>query len=185
MKKNDESLITIGKVLKEWGIKGDMLVLPLTFDPERFSLLKKVAVETKNKGLKTADAAKSSVGAEWKNLTSVKKHKNMILLRFDGCNSPQEARKYRGAIIKIKKSDSPQLEEGTYYYYQIIGMDVYNVKGFYLGQVTSIIETGSNDVYVVKKQDYETLIPAIEDVIISIDTGLNKMIVKEMDVIEE
>ncbi len=184
MKNNEESLVTIGKVLKEWGIKGDVLVLPLTFDPERFNLLKKVAVEPGRVGLRGA-AAGAGLSAEWKNLSSVKKHNEMILLRFAGCSSPEEARKYRGATIKIKKSESPELEEGTYYYYQIIGMDVYTVEGLYLGQVKSILETGSNDVYVVKKRDHEALIPAIEDVIVSIDTGLNKMTVKQMGIEEE
>ena len=65
------------------------------------------------------------------------------------------------------------MEEGTYYWFDLIGLSVFTVEGEFLGQISSIIPTGSNDVYVVKDSkrglDYERLIPALESVIRSID----------------
>lgn len=168
-----ESLITVGKVLKEWGVKGELLVLPLTYDPDRFFLLKSLAIQSGDE-------------IQWRALKSVRHHKGMLLLGIDGCNSPEDARRYRGALLKIKMSDSPKLPEGIYYQYQIIGLDVYTDKGEYLGQVESIVETGSNDVYVVKGKykAEEYLIPAIKDVILMIDLEANRMIVRLMEIVE-
>ncbi len=165
---NKEELITIGRVLKEWGLKGELLVLPLTFDPGRFSELSEVVL--KHKGL-----------VERKKLMFAKPHKHNLLIGIEGCSTPEDARKYRSALIQIERSASLKLPEGIYYYYQIIGMDVYAIDGCHLGQVKSIFETGSNDVYVVAGDNKEYLIPAIKDVIEEIDLEAKKMIVKLME----
>jgi 16S rRNA processing protein RimM len=169
--KKGEGLVTVGRVLREWGLKGEVIVLPLTFDPERFSRLKEVAVQIRD-------------GIEQKKLRSVRPHKSNLLIGFEGCDTPEDARKYRGALIKIKKSESPKLPDGVYYHYQIIGLDVYTINGDYLGQITSIFETGSNDVYVVRGEDRECLIPAIKDVIQEIDLEAKKMMVKPLEIID-
>ncbi|WP_333652123.1 ribosome maturation factor RimM [Dissulfurispira sp.] len=172
MSKEDESFVTIGRVLREWGLKGEVIVLPLTFDPERFSKLKEVAVQVQDR-------------IEHKKLKSVRPHRNNLLIGFEGCETPEDARRYRGALIKIKESESPKLADGVYYHYQIIGLSVYTIDGDYLGKIMSIFETGSNDVYVVRGEEREYLIPAIKDVIREIDLEAKKMIVKLMEAEEE
>lgn len=166
-----EKLITVGRILKEWGLNGELIVLPLTFDPDRFSKLREVVVELRGV-------------IEKKRIISIKFHKNNLLIGFEGCGTPEDARRYRGALIKIKESESPKLPDGVYYHYQIIGLEVYTDNGQYLGQVRSILETGSNDVYVVMRDKREYLIPAIKDVIKEIDLKTNRMIVRPMEVIE-
>lgn len=163
-----EDLIIIGKIIKEWGIKGEVLVYPLTFDPERFHKLKNILIEKENI-------------AECKEILQVRMQKNRILLKIKDLHTPEDAKKYRGALIKIKRSESPDLPKNTYYHYDIIAMKVYTIDGEYLGEIDSIIETTSNDVYVVKKDRKEYLIPAIKDVIKDIDISSKKMIVKLME----
>jgi len=165
---NMEGLVTIGRVLREWGVKGEVIVQPLTFDPKRFSELNEVAVQVQD-------------SIEQRKIRLVRLHKNNLLIAFEGCETPEDARRYRGALIKIKESESPKLPEGVYYHYQIIGLGVYTVDGDYLGKIMSIFETGSNDVYVVRGEDKEYLIPAIKDVIKEIDLEAKKMIVKLME----
>jgi 16S rRNA processing protein RimM len=167
-----EEFVTIGRILKEWGLIGEFLALPLTFDPERFLKLSEIGIQFKDFG----------ETIEWKKLRSVKFHKNLLLLRIDGCDSPEEARRYRHALLKIKKSESPELPEGVYYHYQIIGLKVYTVDGIYLGQIKSILETGSNDVYIVRESEREYLIPAIKEVVKEIDLKANRMIVKPLEI---
>jgi 16S rRNA processing protein RimM len=165
---NMEGLVTIGRVLREWGVKGEVIVQPLTFDPKRFSELNEVAVQVQDSIVQ-------------RKIRLVRLHKNNLLIAFEGCETPEDARRYRGALIKIKESESPKLPEGVYYHYQIIGLGVYTVDGDYLGKIMSIFETGSNDVYVVRGEDKEYLIPAIKDVIKEIDLEAKKMIVKLME----
>ncbi len=166
-----QELVVVGRIIKEWGLKGDLLVMPLTFDPKRFYSLHEVFIQLEDI-------------VELKKIREARLYKGNLLLRFDGCETPEHARKYRGALIKIDKSESPKLPEGIYYHYQIIGLDVYNTSGDYLGEVREIIETASNDVYVVKSDDEEYLIPAIKDFIAEIDIESKKMIVTPTEIEE-
>ncbi len=171
MHRKEESLVTVGKILSVWGLKGELIVMPLTFDQDRLLKLHEVSIESQGV-------------TEKKRIISVRPHKNNLLIGFEGCENPEDARKYRGALIKIEESESPRLPDGIYYHYQIIGLDVYTDKGEYLGQVRSILQTGSNDVYIVRGKDREYLIPAIKDFIKEIDLKTSKMIVRPMEVIE-
>ena len=161
----DKELIIIGKIIKEWGVKGEVLILPLTFDTERFYKLKNIFIEKDNL-------------IEFKEILQAKPHKSRLLLKIKDWDSPEEAKRYRGALIKIKRSESPELPPDTYYHYDIIGMDVYTTDDIHLGKIDSIIETASNDVYVIKKDKEEYLIPAIKDVIKNINLSSKKMTVK-------
>ena len=67
------------------------------------------------------------------------------------------------------------MEEGTYYWVDLIGIGVFTTEKEYLGRIESIVETGSNDVYVVKNGEREILIPALETVVLDIDLGKKQM----------
>lgn len=176
---NNEDLTVVGKVVKEWGIKGDMLVLPLTFDPEQFSKLNEIVIQPE-----AAARSGSNMQIVWKMLQSVRPHKNLLLVKIDGCETPEEARKYRNALIKIKKSQRPDLPDGVYYHHQIVGLAVYTDDGICLGEIKEIIETRSNDVYVVRGEGREYLIPAVNDAVKEIDLKSKKMVIKLMEVVE-
>lgn len=169
----DEDLITIGRIVKAWALKGELLVAPLTFDPQRFFGLDKVAVERRD--------TKARPAVEWKSLKAVKTYKDFLLVGLEGCETPEEAAEYRGALIKIHRSDSPELPEGVYYHYQITGLKVYTEEGEYLGEVEEIMAAGGGDVYVVREGGREHLIPAIKDVVRKIDIEENRMTVRLME----
>jgi len=67
------------------------------------------------------------------------------------------------------------LDEGIYYWFDLIGIKVYTTEEKYLGRIESIVETGSNDVYVVKHGEKEVLIPALESVVLDIDLEHKRM----------
>ena len=72
-------------------------------------------------------------------------------------------------------------EGGEYFWYELIGLDVYLVSGEYIGKIENILPTGSNDVYIVGKEEKEYLIPAIEDVVKEIDIERKKMIIEPLE----
>jgi 16S rRNA processing protein RimM len=101
----------------------------------------------------------------------------MLLLLIDGVFDRTTAEMLRGSDLLIEKSSLPDLEPDTYYWADIVGMSVVSADGRSLGIVESLIETGSNDVYVVKTPDAgEILIPAIASVVLEID--LNRKIMR-------
>jgi 16S rRNA processing protein RimM len=101
--------------------------------------------------------------------------KQLLLLK--GISDRNLAETLPGSDLLVEKSSLPDLEPDTYYWSDIAGMSVISVDGRHIGTVTSLIETGSNDVYVIQTPDTgEILIPAIASVVLEID--LNRKIMR-------
>lgn len=107
----------------------------------------------------------------------VKPHTGTPLISFKGVTNRDQATKLVGSKLFIPESELPELDEDTYYWYELIGIEVYTSEEEFLGRIESIIETGSNDVYVVKKKQKEVLIPALESVVLEIDLQQKRMVV--------
>ena len=105
----------------------------------------------------------------------VKPHTGTPLVSFKGITDCDQAKTLIGAELFIPQSELPELDEDTCYWYDLIGIEVYTTTEEFLGRIESIIETGSNDVYVVKRDEKEVLIPALETVVLEIDLEHNRM----------
>jgi len=108
---------------------------------------------------------------------SIKVHGKGLLLLLKGIESREEAESLKGAEVLVCRDCLELLEEGVWYWKDLIGLDVYDVKNIYIGQVDSIFPTGSNDVYVVKNQQEEILVPALEWVVKLVDLDARTMVV--------
>ena len=113
-------------------------------------------------------------------ITSLKAHKNIFLLQLRGLSKRDEAEAYRDAEIFVMK-EALIREEDEYFWHDIIGLEVYLDSGEFLGRVSDIIPTGSNDIYVVTGGSSEILIPATYDVVNEIDLENGKMIITAME----
>jgi len=159
-------LAAIGKVINTHGVKGGLKVLPLSDFPERLKVLSHVFLEqgVSVKEHKVIDAFVH--GRFW-----------VVFLRgIDSCDS---AERLIGSLISIPLSERMPLPKDFYYLDQIIGLEVYTVNSVYLGRVQEVLQTGSNDVYVVRDEKEgrrEALIPALKTVV-QIDLRLGRMVV--------
>jgi 16S rRNA processing protein RimM len=147
---------TIGKVVAPFGVRGELKVRLLTDIPHRFEQLEVIYAGDDHHPY---------------TIQGVRFYKGeMILLRLRGLNDANAAESLRGADLDIPLERLAQLPPGSYYQHDIIGMRVFTLGGTYIGIVVDILTTGSNDVYVVKRQGMaQALIPAIKDVIKQID----------------
>ncbi|HUS70623.1 MAG TPA: ribosome maturation factor RimM [Anaerolineae bacterium] len=146
--------LAIGRVSKPHGLAGEVEVQILTDFPDRFDMLKTVYV-----GERYTPAF----------LESQRRHGRRILLKFEGCEDREEAEKLRGELIYVPVDEAVPLEEDEYYLHEIVGLQAWTTEGEYLGRIEEVIDTGSNDVYVVRDGVRETLIPALSDVVLNID----------------
>jgi len=105
----------------------------------------------------------------------VKPHTGTALISFKGIIDRSQAEALIGAEMIILKEELPDLEEDAHYWIDLIGIEVYTSEEIYLGRIESIIETGSNDVYVVKNKKKEVLIPALASVVLNIDIKHKRM----------
>ena len=111
----------------------------------------------------------------WLEILWVKPHSKGALMAFRDVADRDAAETLRGAALYIDKDRLPGLEEESFYWFELIGMEVYTPDGSYLGRLESVLPTGSNDVYVVRNADLETLVPALASVVKSVDTAQMRM----------
>lgn len=162
----ERELVTIGKIAGTHGYKGLLKVIPITDFPERFHKLKNVLVDN---GKKITELG----------IMSCTPYKQYYIFKFEGITSMEEAKTYSGSWMKIPENEIYPLPEGVYYHFQLLGLDVFDSELGRIGKITEILETGANDVYVVKSEDSsEILLPAIQDVILHIDLEGKTMQVK-------
>jgi 16S rRNA processing protein RimM len=96
-------------------------------------------------------------------------HSKVLVARLEGVADRTAAERYKGQLVAVPRSELPEEEEGEYYWSDLIGLKVLNLAGEELGTVETLLETGANDVLVVKGGSGELLIPFIEDVIGEVD----------------
>jgi 16S rRNA processing protein RimM len=167
----DMKRITIGQISKVRGIKGEMVVVPLTDDPRRFSELEKIFL---SKDEKITEFEVEKVRTELK----TKKLKETVLLKLKGVENPEEAKKLVGSFLEIEKDDLIKLPEGRYFIFDIIGLKVITTEEKEIGTVKEVISLPANDVYVVQSEKKEYDIPALKEVVKKIDLERKLMIIE-------
>jgi len=162
-------LITIGKVIKPFGVKGEMKIELMTDFPDRFKGLRRVVLV-------------SPQGKETDfEVLAVRYANNVPYLQFKGYDSPEKARALNGWFVKVSEKDAVPLPEGSYYWFDLIGMEVFSESNENLGTIVDIFETGSNDVYVMKRGKQEVYLPATREVIRQVDVAAKRMVIHLMD----
>lgn len=144
-------------------------MIPLTDVPDRYTNLRKVIIQTRSGERKEYS------------LKGVSIVRGGLRISFTPAISVSEAEEIVGGYITVPETEVPQLAEDCYYHFEIMDMEVYTGEGRYLGRIVDILSTGSNDVYVVRDQDKEYMIPAIGDVVKEVDTKAKRMIISVME----
>ena len=159
-----EELFRVGVISNTHGIRGEVKVYPTTDNVRRFDDLKEVILDTGKEQLIL-------------HVTSVKFFKNMVILKFKEFDNINDIIPYKGMDLLVTRENAIPLEEGEYYIADIIGSKVITDEDKILGTLTDVLQTGANDVYVVKTKDgKEVLLPSIEECIL--DRDIENKIVK-------
>ena len=111
-------------------------------------------------------------------INSTEWRKGKVIIKLKTIDSIEEAQKLQGQPIEIHHSQLQPLPEGQYYHFQLIGLEVETTQGELLGKITETITAESNDIYVVNGNRGEVLIPAIDDVVKSIDLDKERMVIE-------
>ncbi len=164
-KVSNRSLIAIGRVIGPHGIKGELRLFSYADSVETFA-----------PGVSLLLQRHDDKQGEY-TIVAARPHKKGILLQLEGINSLDEVNVWRDAEVFLQTAKLKELDEDSYYWFQVIGLKVVTVDHKFLGKITNIIRTRSNDVYVVRNQSEELLIPAIESVVMEIDLDKKLMLV--------
>lgn len=153
--------VLIGEVLRPHGLSGEFRVYPVTNNPKRFLKLQEVILRH------------GETNQRFKVIKARLQMEN-VLLAVEGIDSPEQAEKYRGWEVRIDRSEVPPLKEG-WYYFELEGMQVYQGEVL-LGILSQVLETGANDVYIVKgNKGEEICVPALKSVVQNVDVPGKRM----------
>ena len=166
-RKNMENMFRIGVITLTHGLLGEVKVFPTTEDPGRFLDLEEVIVKK--------DRRETVL-----KIRKVRFFKQFVMLSFEGLDRIEDAEPYVKGELYVTRENAIPLEEGEYYIADLYGMKVISDEGEDLGILDDVMETGANDVYIVKKNGEELLLPAIPECIRKVDPENGTMIVHLM-----
>ena len=151
--------IPVGRVTRTHGLKGELKFYPF-----------------EQNGITVQSGQMICLGEMQLKVESVRGIKSPFILKLDGINSIEDTKSLVGQEVRVARKDFEPLPEGEFYRFEIEGLKVFDDTGKYYGVVEEIVETGSNDVYVVRGEGKEWLIPMIDSVVQTIDLEQGKLI---------
>jgi 16S rRNA processing protein RimM len=161
----DEPTVIVGKITKAHGLKGELTVLPLSDNPDRFVAGNVVYLQ---------DGRALTI-------RQVRANGARLLLTFAGIADREAAEALGGSLLVVPETDLPDLPEGTYWPHQLEGCEVVTRGGRSLGVITEVVANPANDIWIATGADgEETLVPAIMQVIAEVDIGGRRVTVHEV-----
>ena len=159
--------VAVGRITRAHGIRGEVKVLPLTDVEDRFTPPSRLFVGESGDRPLTVSASRPDRGR--------------LLVHFEEVPDRTAAEALTGAYLFVPATSSPPLPEGEFWPHQLIGAEVLTDTGRSLGTLREVVHTNANDVWVARDDGgAESLVPALRDVIVSVDTGARRVVVREV-----
>lgn len=152
-----EELFQVGAITTTHGVKGEVKVFPTTDDAARFKKLKQVILDTGKEQLTL-------------NITQVKFFKNLVILKFKEYDNINDIIGFKGCPLYVTRKQAVRCEEDEYFIADLMGLAVISDQGEELGEISDVLSTGANDVYVVRGPgSQDLLLPAIKECILDVN----------------
>jgi len=155
-----------GKIVTTHGIRGEVKIMPYTDTPDLLAEFDRLFIgRNKDEVI----------------ITRSRVFKNTVIAKIEGVDTPEAAEKLRNKILYMHRDDL-ELDEDTYFIQDLIGVEVRDADTDEVyGTIADVMQTGANDVYVIKGEKREYLVPAIADVVVSTDIDSNIMTIRPLD----
>lgn len=161
--------VTIGVIINTHGHRGEVKIKPLTDFPERFYKMDTVKMYKDGK-------------ERLLTFTTIREHNGIFIAGFKEIADMNQAIELKGGELKVHRDEVVQLPPDHFYVFDLIGLEVYTIDNEYLGKIDEVIETGANDVYVIKKEgSKDILIPALKKLVKEVNLDTKKMVVELME----
>lgn len=164
-----ETLVSIGKIVRPHGIRGEV----------------KVSLEIKGEGYINNGLflylEKGKEKGEGVRVEKVGFQGQHVIMKLCGYNSRNDAESLQGAVLKIQRNKLPKLSTGSYYVSDLIGLDVETDRGEKIGSLVQVVTMPMQDLYVINAEGREIFIPAVKNFIRKIDLDKRVMIIHPME----
>ena len=156
-----EGYVAVGWIRAPRGVQGELKVVALTDFPQRF-----------------APGAILWAGGVRYTVRRARSHRGTLLVEFVGIETRDQAETLRDLLLEVPEEELAPLEENQYFRFQVLGMEVVDRDGRPLGRIEEVLDTGADDVYIVRSAEDELLIPAIDAVVKEVDVAGRRMVVE-------
>lgn len=160
-----KEFLEVGKFVGTHGVRGMVRIQPWSDDGAFLAQFKNFYLE---------------IGKTKIEMSKIAPHGNVVIARIKGVNTIEDAEKLRGQVLYLKRDDA-RLPKGRYFVSEIIGANVFDADtNALLGTLTDVSPTGANDVWHIEKDGKEYLVPAIPDVIVSVDINTDTVTIRPL-----
>jgi 16S rRNA processing protein RimM len=163
---NEEKSVSVGRAIKSHGLGGELRIQPLTDFPARFEKLKSVIMEKPDGALLLFEVEGARIQG------------SAVILKLRGVDDRTSADSLRGAYVTVGMENIQNLDEGSYYIFELEGMEVYDSQNIRIGTVARVEEYPANAVLVIASDSEEILLPAVKEFIVSVDTVNRRLTVQ-------
>ena len=158
-----DELVILGRITRPHGVRGEVRVFPHTQTPDSFLGFRSLL-------LRRPDCDPREV-----RVLEAKVHGSMVLLRLEGVGDRSGAEELIGADLLIGRDMLPELDEGEYYWADLIGLEVFDERGTRLGRVAGLLAVGADDLLRLENGEREIFLPFREEVITEVDLAAGRM----------
>jgi 16S rRNA processing protein RimM len=158
--------IAVGRITRAHGVNGEVAVMPLSEVDARFQPGSRLFVGESGRNRVIVRAARP--------------HRNRLLVSFEGVIDRDRAEALGGQYLFVRAEEAPELPEGEYWTFQLVGCEVATESGRALGRLREVIHTQANDVWVVEGDGGEVLVPALKEVVVSVEAANGRIVVREI-----
>lgn len=159
-------LISFGKITRAHGLAGEVKLLPHSRILDSFNNLSRIYIENKS----------SDTPQEF-NIINCRFHKNTAILKLNGVDSVEEAMSLVGREVYVQDEELGELEEDEYYFFELIGLEVFTDDGDYLGKVEDIMERAIQSILIIRDEGKEHLIPIADPIVKYVNLKEGKIII--------
>jgi 16S rRNA processing protein RimM len=159
--------VAVGRITGAHGVKGEVSILVLSQVAERFEPGSRLFLD--------------ETGARPVTVSAVRPHRQRLLVGFEGVHDRNQAEVLRGSYLFVPAGSAPELPEGEFWTHELVGCEVVTEAGRPLGRIREVIHTAANDVWAAEGEEREVLIPALKDVVASVDVAGRKIVVREIE----
>ncbi len=169
MAANPPPYLVVGRIGRAHGVHGELAIDVMTDFPERFE-----------PGARLYVGNERDTEPEPATVITKRPHRQRLLVKFSICPDRTAAEQLTGLFVLIPRDEAASLEPGTYYPFQLIGLEAFREDGYPLGRVQDLMETGTADVLILRSEGRDRLVPMIGDAIASIDLEAGRLVVRDM-----
>lgn len=162
-------LIAYGKVIKPHGLKGEVKVLPFSGEFSSFKNFSSLYISQEIKNPPKFEISRS------------RNQKDHIVVKLEGIDSIDAAQELKGLTVFINKEELPEKGEDEYYWFELIGLDVFDMENRLIGKVKDIIDNTAQPILVIKNNSEEYLVPLVEKFVEEIDLHGSKIVINPIE----